>query len=173
MLFLLPGAHSPASAGPAFEPRLWVALSALQVAFVSIKLHYGSYTSLFGAPACLQRVDHSPRCPFRPLHGARGHQAGEYQPGECLGCSGAIPGRYAGAVHSQDSLPANAALQGGGSGFVVGLAFWPGGRERDWGDAASGVQPCNASQRANLVSSRTPRTARTLRRHRLLRRAHA
>lgn len=43
------------------------------------------------------------------------------------------------------------APQGSGAGFTVGLAFWPGGTEADWGDPITGVQPCNAYQQANLV----------------------
>lgn len=42
--------------------------------------------------------------------------------------------------------------QGSGTGFVVGLAFWPGGKESDWGDHVTGIQPCNKTQQANLVS---------------------
>ncbi|KIZ07612.1 hypothetical protein MNEG_0342 [Monoraphidium neglectum] len=40
----------------------------------------------------------------------------------------------------------------GTGGFVVGLAFWPGGKEADWGDPTTGIQPCNETQRANLTS---------------------
>jgi len=42
--------------------------------------------------------------------------------------------------------------QGGGGGFVVGLAFWPGGTAQDWGDPVNGLQPCNKTQQANLTS---------------------
>lgn len=39
----------------------------------------------------------------------------------------------------------------GGDAFVVGIALWPGGTGDDWGPPESGLNPCNATDRANLV----------------------
>jgi len=47
--------------------------------------------------------------------------------------------------------PLHSPPQGKDRGFVVGLAFWPGGKEADWGDPINGLQPCNREQQANLV----------------------
>ncbi|GBG00176.1 hypothetical protein Rsub_12933 [Raphidocelis subcapitata] len=39
-----------------------------------------------------------------------------------------------------------------GASFVVGLAFWPGAREADWGSPEGGVNACDPAQRANLTA---------------------
>jgi hypothetical protein len=60
--------------------------------------------------------------------------------------------RYRAASPPPLDTRAAAAAQGSSSGFVVGLAFWPGGTEADWGDPVNGVQPCNGTElQANLV----------------------
>ncbi|KIZ06344.1 hypothetical protein MNEG_1608 [Monoraphidium neglectum] len=46
----------------------------------------------------------------------------------------------------------NGFSEGSGAGFVVGLAFWPGGTSADWGDPDTGLQPCNETHRANLTA---------------------
>lgn len=38
-----------------------------------------------------------------------------------------------------------------GSQFEVGLVFWPGGLEEQWGNVTNGLQPCNPDVMANLV----------------------
>lgn len=52
----------------------------------------------------------------------------------------------------RNSAALSAILQG--QPLIVGLAFWPGGTEADWGPGnpdLSGLNPCNASHHANLV----------------------
>ncbi|KAI8477283.1 MAG: hypothetical protein J3K34DRAFT_455368 [Monoraphidium minutum] len=44
-------------------------------------------------------------------------------------------------------------IRKGGPGFVVGIAFWPGGTEADWGDPINGLNPCNETHRANLTAA--------------------
>ena len=43
---------------------------------------------------------------------------------------------------------------------MVGLAFWPGGLESDWGPYTDGLNPCNATAVANLVSGAAARARR-------------
>lgn len=40
-----------------------------------------------------------------------------------------------------------------GSPLVVGLVYWPGGMLSDWGTPEAGLNPCNETVQANLVSS--------------------
>lgn len=40
-----------------------------------------------------------------------------------------------------------------GSPIVVGLAYWPGGLIEEWGDPTTGLNPCNQTVQANLVST--------------------
>ncbi|GBF91542.1 hypothetical protein Rsub_04282 [Raphidocelis subcapitata] len=48
--------------------------------------------------------------------------------------------------------PIEAIKKGSSRGFLVGLAFWPGGTEADWGDPVNGLHPCNGTQlQANLT----------------------
>jgi hypothetical protein len=37
---------------------------------------------------------------------------------------------------------------------VVGIAYWPGAVPDVWGDENTGINPCNAALRANLVRPR-------------------
>lgn len=46
-----------------------------------------------------------------------------------------------------------------GSPIVLGLAYWPGGLISDWGDPTTGLNPCNSTVQANLVSKAGERTA--------------
>eukprot|EP00878_Enallax_costatus_P015146 GHUV01015858.1.p1 GENE.GHUV01015858.1~~GHUV01015858.1.p1 ORF type:complete len:328 (+),score=61.50 GHUV01015858.1:609-1592(+) len=39
-----------------------------------------------------------------------------------------------------------------GSPFEVGLVFWPGGLEEQWGNTTSGLQPCDPAVMANLTA---------------------
>jgi hypothetical protein len=79
-------------------------------------------------------------------------------------CSPITPVRKVGWDLTRGSTPAPAAAaqppaiahaQGPSDrGFVVGLAFWPGAREEDWGDTVHGLQPCKPEHRAKLVRGR-------------------
>jgi hypothetical protein len=35
--------------------------------------------------------------------------------------------------------------------FSIGIAYWPGGLESDWGSPTTGLQPCDPAVQANLV----------------------
>jgi len=35
--------------------------------------------------------------------------------------------------------------------MTIGVVYWPGGLEADWGDPATGIQPCDPASQANLV----------------------
>jgi hypothetical protein len=49
------------------------------------------------------------------------------------------------------SLLINDAAYKQGQTFTLGLAYWPGGTESDWGPPDQGLQPCNPEVQANLV----------------------
>jgi hypothetical protein len=46
--------------------------------------------------------------------------------------------------------------------MTIGVVYWPGGLESDWGDSLTGLQPCDPAAQANLVRVRNMQATRPL-----------
>lgn len=63
-------------------------------------------------------------------------------------CKGAT---RANTPHDSLNIAFKRATRPQGAQFEMGLVFWPGGLEADWGNTTGGLQPCNPDHMANLV----------------------